>query len=339
MDPRGKRQLGKTGLELTQLGYGGAHLGELYAPAPDDEAAAAVAAAHEIGVGYFDTAPWYGRGLSEHRLGHILRRLPRDDFVLSSKVGRVLFRPAETPFDTAPWAGGLPFDLRFDYTRDGIRRSYEDSLQRLGMTRLDLLFIHDLDVGYHGEKGVAARISELDDGGGWRVLDQLKAAGEIAGVGAGISEAAMIPRLLARFELDALLVAMPYTLLDQDALDEALPLCEARGVGVVIGSPYASGVLATGAVAGANYAYAAAEGEVLDRVAAIERVCVAHRVPLKAAALQFPLGHPSVASVIPGAVSPGHVRDNAAMLAVDIPPALWADLKAEGLIRGDAPTP
>jgi D-threo-aldose 1-dehydrogenase len=240
----------------------------------------------------------------------------------------------------ARWPGGLMFDLRFDYTRDGIRRSYEDSLMRLGINTVDALVIHDLDFKHQTtEEGVQDAFRQLDDGGGFAVLQELKDRGEICAIGAGINHLGMIPRFLERFEIDYFLIAMPYTLLDQPALDRELPLCEEHGVGVVIGAVYASGILATGARPGAQYGYQPADDEVLTRARRMAEICQRHDVPLAAAALQFPLGHPAVASVIPGADSPEQVRQNLDNMRRPIPADLWAELKREKLIRDDAPIP
>jgi D-threo-aldose 1-dehydrogenase len=320
---------------------GSAPMGDLWERLPEDTVAAAFQAAYDGGVRYFDTAPWYGNTLAEHRLGHFLRQQPFGAFALSTKVGRVYRRPAD-PGDAPPgiWAGGLPFVLRFDYGYDAIMRAYEDSLQRLGLPRVDLLVIHDIDIQYHeDEAGIGRCFQQLEDGGGMRALQELKAAGEIRGFGAGINEGPMIGRFLDRFDLDFFLVAMPYTLLDQTPLDDALPRCRAQKIGLVIGSPSASGILATGPVAGARYDYAPAAPEVLEKVRRIQTVCARHDVPLQAAALQFPLGHPSVAAIIPGAVSAEEVRQNLAYFRTDIPSDCWAELKTEGLLREDAPVP
>lgn len=341
MDPFATRELGRTGLALTRLGFGGAHLGEFYALVDEADALATVETAYARGIRYFDTAPWYGNTLSEHRLGHVLRQKPRATLALSTKIGRVYSRPKDLArFDPGFWLGGLPFELRFDYGYDGVMRSYEDSLMRLGLNTVDLLVIHDLDFLYHQtEEAVAARFAELEEGGGWRALEELKNTGHIKGIGAGINEGPMMARFLDRFELDFFLVAMPYTLLDQTPLDNAFPRCEERGIGIVIGSPYASGILATGPVEGAKYNYADAAPETLERTRRIQAVCERHGVPLQAAALQFPLGHPSVAAIIPGAVSPAQVGQNITMVQVAIPADLWAELKAEGLLHPDAPVP
>ncbi len=340
MDPFATRLLGRTGVKVTPLGFGGAPLGELYRRLPEETAQGTIAAAYGSGIRYFDTSPWYGHGLSEHRLGHFLRNQARESFVLSTKVGRLYSRPrGGEGLEASLWAGGLPFVPRFDYTYDGVMRSYEDSQQRLGLNRVDLLLIHDLDFQYHKtEEAVDRYMRELDEGG-LKALDELRTAGEIKGIGAGINQTGMVPRFLERSDIEFFLIAMPYTLLDQAPLDEELPGCADRGVGIVIGSPFASGILATGAVEGAKYNYAPAGAEVLEKVRRIESVCGRHDVPLAAAALQFPLGHPSVAAVIPGAVAADEVRTNVRMMGIDIPAGLWRELKAEGLLRADAPTP
>jgi len=341
MDPSVTRELGRTGLGLTRAGMGTAPLGDLWERIPESRAEETLAAAWTGGVRYFDTAPWYGNTLAEHRLGHFLRQQPRQSFAVSTKVGRV-YRRSRGPDDPplGPWAGGLPFVLRFDYGYDGIMRSYEDSLQRLGLARVDLLVIHDIDVGYHGDDaGIERCFRQLEDGGGLRALQELKSAGEIDGYGAGINEGPMIGRFLERVELDFFLVAMPYTLLDQIPLDDPFPRCVERGIGIVIGSPYASGILATGPIEGAKYNYVPAAPEIMDKTRRIDEVCRRHGVPLAAAALQFPLGHPAVAAVIPGAVHPREVERNLVHLRARIPADLWAELKAEGLLHPDAPVP
>ena len=340
MDPLATRRLGRTDVHLSQLGFGGAGLGDLFTVVPEEDAAATLAAAWESGIRYYDTAPWYGRGQSEHRFGRALYRHARADYVLSTKVGRTLhpFHHAEK-FPGGFWSGGLPFRHRFDYSYDGVMRSFEDSLQRLGLPRIDLLLIHDLDLAHHQRiERVNAYLTELHNGG-VRALMELKQAGLIGGFGAGINEMGMIPRLLDLMELDFFLVALPYTLLDTDVLDSEFPRCAAQGVGFVIGATFASGILATGAVQGTKYRYADPTPEIVAKVRRIEAVCERHGVPLPAAALQFPLGHPSVASVIPGAITAEQVRRNVASFRHPIPADLWAELKHEGLLRADAPTP
>jgi D-threo-aldose 1-dehydrogenase len=334
------RRVGETDLRVTQLGFGTATLGDIRVAVDEARASATIEAAWAAGIGFFDTAPWYGRTKSEHRLGAVLRNKPRDGYALSTKIGRVFFRPpGAQPVAPDGWVGALPFELRFDYTRDGVMRSYEDSLQRLGINSVDALLIHDLDAGYHGAEGVAARLDELDAGGGYAALAELKRRGEIAAIGAGINVTGMIPRFLERFQLDFFLVAMPYTLLSQAALDQELGLCVERGASVVIGAPFASGILAIGPRPEATYGYRPAEDEVLSRARRIDEVCQRFGVPLGAAALQFPFGHPAVVSVIPGPNAPEQVRANLAWMRHDVPSELWAALKEERLIRPDAPTP
>ncbi len=340
MDPIATRTLGRTGVKVTQLGFGGASLGELFRKAPEEEAVATVRTAWDAGIRYFDTAPWYGRGLSELRMGSGLRDRPRDEFVLSTKIGRWLRAPNDPgSFRGAPWVGGAPFEVVFDYSYDGIMRSYEQSQLRLGIARYDLAVIHDLDHLYHQpESKLAAYFMQLATSG-WRAVEELRSSGMLKGVGAGINDLGLIPRFLELVDLDFFLIAMPYTLLRQDVLESELPACVERGIGFIIGAVFQSGILATGVVEGAHSDYAPATLEVVDRVRRIEAVCTRHRVPIAAAALQFPLGHPNVASVIPGAYKPSQVERNVASFRHPIPAELWAELKHEGLLRNDAPTP
>jgi D-threo-aldose 1-dehydrogenase len=341
MQPTAKRTLGSTGVELTQLGFGGAAIGELYAPIPESQAQAALTAAWDAGIRYYDTAPWYGLGLSELRVGHMLRQRPRGAFVLSTKVGRVLAAPpvAERGKKVANlWTGGLSFRHRHDYTYDGIMRSFEDSLQRLGLESIDLLLIHDLDHRhFETDEGVAARMAELT-GSGYRALQELKEGGVVRGIGAGINHTRTMTQYLDAVELDFFLVALCYTLMDQGGLPEMQRAAEA-GMGFVIGGVFNGGIGATGAVKGAKFNYVNADQTMLDKARGIEAICADHKVPLAAAAMQFPLGHPQVASVIPGVVKPEEVERNLASFSVDIPAAMWADLKSAGLIAADAPIP
>lgn len=332
------RPIGRTGLSLPVMGLGTAHLGELYATVPEAEAQATLRAAWDEGLRFFDTAPWYGRGLSEHRLGGFLRTLPRDGFLVTTKVGRTLHRPADPrAFDRAPWAGGLNFAVRFDYGREGVLRSYEQALQRLALDRVDALVIHDLDATFHDVETLARHRRDLQ--GGVLALQELKSAGDIGAYGMGINTAEALETVARDVDLDFALVAMPYTLLDQGSLHGGMADMERRGVSVIVGAPYASGILATGSKGGGSYNYGRAAPEVQDRVRRIEALCEAHGVALQAAALQFPLAHPAVASVIPGAARAGEVRANVAHMRAAIPAALWSDLKGQGLLHPDAPVP
>ena len=283
MDSLVRRRLGRTNVEVTQLGLGGAGLGDLFDVVEDADASATLQAAWDAGIRYYDTSPWYGRGQSEHRLGRALYRRPRADYVLSTKVGRLFraFHDAEN-FEHGFWRGGLKFQHRFDYSYDGVMRSFEDSLQRLGLPRIDLLLIHDLDISHHAtDARVTAYLTELHNGG-FRALTELRQAGLISGIGAGVNEVGMMPRFLDLMDIDFFLVALPYTLLDTDVLDREFPRCVAHDVGFVIGAPFASGILATGAVPGARYRYADATPESTGEGAA-DRGCLLS--PRSAAAL------------------------------------------------------
>jgi D-threo-aldose 1-dehydrogenase len=333
------RELGRTGVALSELGLGAAPLGDLFDKVEDDEAAALIGAAWDGGVRYFDTSPWYGRGQSEHRLGRALYRRPRDAFVISTKIGRVLRRPLKPGPIRDQWIGGLQFQPVFDYGYDGVMRSFEDSLQRLGINSIDLLLVHDLDLWSHQSPAKVDAYFDQLFLSGWRALSELRNSGAIKGIGAGLNTLEAISRFLDLFDIDFFLVAMRYTLLETDALDREFPRCAERGVGVVIGGGYNSGILATGAIPDAMYNYAPAGPDILERVAKIERVCRRHGVPIAAAALKFPLGHPIVASIIPGAISVDQVERNLAAFRHPIPSDLWAELKHEKLLRPDAPTP
>jgi D-threo-aldose 1-dehydrogenase len=337
--PAAARTVGSTSLALPALGLGTAHLGELYARVDEADSRATLEAAWEAGIRYYDTAPWYGRGLSEHRLGGFLRTLPRDQFRITTKVGRQLYRP-ENParFDRAPWVGGLNFEVLFDYSYDGIMRSYQQALQRLALDTVDALVIHDLDVGFHGEERQRAHEKSLRDSG-MKALEELKRNGDIAAYGMGINTDAALTGIATEVDLDFALVAMPYTLLDQASLNTGMAECVERGVSVIIGAPFASGILVTGSGGAAHYGYDKAPPEIQARVRGIEAVCRTHAVSLPAAALQFVLAHPAVVSVIPGAARPSEVRDNAKALDVPIPADFWAELKAERLIDPAAPVP
>jgi D-threo-aldose 1-dehydrogenase len=334
------RRLGRTGVTVTELGLGTAPLGDLWDIIDEGEAGALLNAAWDGGVRYFDTSPWYGKGQAEHRVGRALYRKPRDQFAISSKVGRTLRRPLKAgPFGRGEWLGGLEFDAVFDYSYDGVMRSFEDSLQRLGINRIDVLLIHDLDAWhFKTEAKVGPYMNQLYTSG-WRALEELRDQGVIKGIGAGFNTMGTIPRYLDLFDIDFFLIAMRYTLLEQDVLDDEFSRCAERGVGIVVGGTYNSGILATGAVANAMHNYAPATPEILERVRRMEAVCHRHKTPLAAAALQFPLGHPIVASVIPGAISRAQVAQNLAAFNHSIPTDLWAELKHEKLLRADAPVP
>lgn len=334
-----RRRVGKTALELPVFGLGTAHLGEMYGLVDEADSRATLDAAWNAGVRYYDTAPWYGRGLSEHRLGGFLRTKPRPDFLITTKVGRTLHRPSDpASFDRAPWLGGLNFEVHFDYSYDGLMRSYEQALQRLALDTVDALVIHDLDSAYHGEDGTAEHVKVLA-ATGMKALEELKRSGDIKAFGMGINTGEALEKIATTVELDFCLVAMPYTLIDQASLHTGMQTCVDRGVSVIIGAPFASGILVTGSGSNAKYGYAAAAPEVQEKVRGLEAACKEHGVSLPAAALQFPLAHPAVVSIIPGAARPSEVTQNVASLEAAIPDAFWADLKDRKLIDADAPVP
>ena len=333
-----RRKVGATALDLPVFGFGAAHLGELYGLVDEAQSCATMEAAWDAGVRYFDTAPWYGRGLSEHRLGGFLRTRPRAEFQITTKVGRTLHRPADlATFSRAPWTGGLNFAVHFDYSYDGVMRSYEQALQRLALDTVDALVIHDLDAPFHGDK-LAGYEKQLADSG-MKALAELKSSGDIKAFGMGINTGESLAITAAKVDLDFALVAMPYTLLEQSSLHTGMAACVKRGVSVVIGAPFASGILVTGSQSGATYGYAAASAEIQARVRGIEALCEIHGVALPAAALQFVLAHPAVVSTIPGAARAVEVTQNLVSLAAPIPAAFWADLKTASLIDRDAPVP
>ncbi len=332
-------RIGNGGLTFTELGFGTAPLGNLYRAISDDEAHAVLSKAWDLGVRYFDTAPLYGLGLAETRLNRFLRGKPRGDYVLSTKIGRLMRRCKAGEERTGE---GKFFDVPsrvevYDYSYDGVMRSLEFSLERLGVDSIDILYAHDLDVFTHGSE--AARDAKLEElmAGGYKALVSLRDQGVIKSFGAGLNEWQSCQWLTEHGDFDLFLLAGRYTLLEQEALETFLPLAEQRGIGIVIGGPYNSGILATGPKPGAFYNYDPAPQSILDRVARIEAVCKRHTVRMVDAAFQFPLRHPAIVSVIPGGQGVAEMEANAVAASAEIPPALWADLKAEGLMREDAP--
>ncbi len=315
------REIGATGLPVTALGFGGAPVGNDIADGDEDLAIAAVQRAYEAGITYFDTAPIYGFGRSERRIGRALAGVPRDQIVISTKVGRLL-----EPRDGGSVPGEV--DVVFDWSRDGVMRSLEESLDRLGMDRVDIVLLHGPHDHYEAAIGEA-----------YPVLADLRSQGVVTAIGAGMNEWEMSARFAREADFDCILLAGRYTLLDQSALAEFLPLCEEKGISVILGGPYNSGILASDLSAEATYQYAKAPPEILGRARRIASVCDRHGVPLNAAALQFGLAHPVVSSTIPGARDPSEVEDNARAASFPIPGALWEDLKEQGLLDRAAPAP
>jgi D-threo-aldose 1-dehydrogenase len=332
MNPTERARLGRTRLAVTRLGLGTAPLGGLLEAVDDARAYAVAERSYDTGIRFFDTAPLYGYGTAERRLGHILRRHPRQDFVLATKVGRLL--RAGAPPDETQYYRGEPFykdtptlNPVFDFSYDGVMRSLEESLDRLGLDRIDILHIHDPDAHFD------AALS-----GAYRALDRLRREGTIAAVGAGMNQTEMLVRFAHDADFDCFLVAGRYTLLDQAGLAELLPICAAKNIAVIIGGVYNSGILANPRP-GATYDYIPADPAMLEKAQQLEAVCARHGVPLPAAAVQFPLGHPAVASVLVGCRSVAEVDDNLRLFRHEIPVALWEDLRAERLIPEAAPVP
>jgi D-threo-aldose 1-dehydrogenase len=323
-------------LSFTALGFGSAPLGNYTRALTEEECDRTLAAAWDSGLRYYDTAPLYGLGLSEQRVGRLLRSHRNEGYTISTKVGRLLEPCAPEEVNGLFFVHTPQVRFVYDYSYDGVMRSYEASLQRIGVDKVDILFAHDVDAFCHGgREGSEARIRELVDRGGWRALSELRAGGEVAAIGAGVNEWEPCARLLELVDPDLFLLAGRYTLLEQAPLDTLFPQCAARGVGVVIGGPYNSGILA----GKATYNYAEVPAEIAAKVEAIAAVCRAHDVPLHHAALHFVLAHPVVVSVIPGSQSTVEHAQNVAALNTATPKALWDELKARKLLHPEAPTP
>jgi len=321
------RNIGTTSLKVTQLGLGTAPLGGLYKPVSDDDAFSTMASAWDSGIRFFDTAPQYGNGLSERRLGQFLATKNRDDFVLATKVGRLLRKPSEPAAEDEYYKGTPPERPVFDFSYDGVMRSVDESLARLGLTRIDMLHIHDPD--NHFDAAIK---------GAYRALDRLRSDGTIAAVGAGMNQSEMLSRFAREGRFDCFLLAGRYTLLEQHSLDEFLPLCLEKKISVIIGGVYNSGLLANPS-AQAKFNYQDADPSLIDRARKLEAICIAHGVPLRAAALQFPLAHPAVASVLMGPRNAAELADNESMLSHKIPGVLWEELIVAKLLDPRAPVP
>lgn len=338
-----KQEIGGQGLEVTQMGMGGAALGNLYEVVEEDGAAETIASAYTAGIRYFDTAPLYGYGRSENRLGLELSRYKRDEFVISTKVGYSLVprteeEPPESPFVNVP-----PLDKAFDFSRDAVLRSFEESLKRLQTDYIDIMLIHDPDEGIsiqpdfddpHAVSHFSQAMEQV-----YPALDELRTQKVVKAVGAAMNQWQMLYDFAAEGDFDCFLLAGRYTLLEQAPALKFLPRCEQKGIRVIVGGPYNSGILATGAVEGAYYNYLPATSEVMDRTRQIQEVCARHNVSLQTAALQFPFGHPSIASVIPGARSSAEIESNVAFFEEEIPVDFWTELRDLSLVAEEAPLP
>ncbi|MEO8156351.1 MAG: aldo/keto reductase [Betaproteobacteria bacterium] len=332
-----RKSLGRSNLKLSMLGFGGTGLGNMYVAMSERGAIEALSAAYAAGIRYYDTAPLYGHGLSELRTGGGLRLFADPGVIVSTKVGWRLRAAFGKPTEAGLFRDITAFARYNDYTYDGAMRSFEDSLQRLGTDRIDILLIHDVDRRNQGER--YPQVFKDAMAGAYKALLSLREQGVVKAIGCGLNEWEACQAFADAGDFDCFLLAGRYTLLEQASLDSFLPLCETRGIGIILGGPYNSGILASGAVKDARFNYAPAPADVVEKVRAIEEICAAHRVPLKAAALQFPLYHPCVASVIPGTSSAAELNENLRMLGIAIPQALWRDLKSARLMDARAPTP
>ena len=337
MDPTLKNKLGRVDLEVSAFGFGTAPVGNIFREIDEETSDAMFQKAWDSGIRYFDTAPMYGHGLSELRTGYSLRWKERDQFVLSSKVGRVLSQARKEDIDYAPWVNAGRNNIHFDYSYDGTMRSFEDSLQRLNLEHMDIVFIHDIDVFTRGADQPEVFKQAMDSC--YKALDDLRGQGVVKAIGVGVNEWQVCHEALKQNDFDCFLLAGRYTLLEQGALEEFLPLCKERGASVVVGGGFNSGILATGAVEGAKYNYSPAPKAILDKVAKIEAVCADHNVPLPAAALQFVVAHPQISSFIAGTRNVEQLEQNLDWFETTIPHDFWAELKASSLLREDAPVP
>lgn len=321
-----RQRIGQTVLSATTLGLGTTAIGGLYNATSEQAAEQTLQTAWELGIRFFDTAPQYGNGMAEQRLGAFLKTKPRDEYVLCTKVGRLLRLPEDPTGEDAYYKGTPPQRPVFDFSYDGVMTSVDDSLARLGLDRIDVLHIHDPDNHYR----------EAIDGA-YRALDRLRSDGSIGAVGAGMNQAAMLTEFARNGTFDCFLLAGRYTLLEQGALDEFLPTCVENNISVIIGGVYNSGLLANPG-AGSKYNYEDADRSLIERAQQLEKACLEHGVPLKAAAIQFPLAHPAVASILTGVRSSAEMIENDALFRLPIPVALWDDLRGKGLIHAGAPT-
>jgi D-threo-aldose 1-dehydrogenase len=330
-------------LPFSVVGLGTAPIGDLYEKLDEKTAISTVESAFKAGVTIYDTSPHYGNGLAESRLGAGLRHANRDEFLISTKVARVMnpfAKPAGERADvySPGFAGGFPHAASFDYSRDGTMRSIEHSLLRMGLDRLDIVLIHDCDIWTHGPNDVEQRFKEAMDGA-YRALDDLRSQKVISAIGTGLNESPMAVRFARAGDFDVAMLAGRYSLLVQDALDEFLPLAVEKKMGIMLAGVFNSGILATGAIPGARYDYAPASPEIMDKVRMIEAICAAHGTNIRRAALQFSLAHPAIVSVVLGGVTPQEIQSNVTDVSEKVPVGLWADLKAAGRLNAVAPTP
>ncbi|WP_423069093.1 aldo/keto reductase [Devosia sp. CN2-171] len=332
-----KRAIGATGLEISRIGFGGAPIGDLKRAPSDAAAQKLLQSVWDAGIRYFDTAPFYGSGLSERRIGDFLRDKPRDEYVLSSKVGRLLVPDRAWAMEKHENPRAMPFRPQFDFTYRGVMRSHENSLQRLGLERIDILFLHD--IGAFSQKKNHAKAMRQLLNGGLKAIEELRRSGAVRAIGAGVNEWQIIDELMNHAQFDVFLLANRYTLLDQGVIDTLFPRILRERVSIVAGAPLNSGILATGPIPTAMYDYAQASDEMIEKTRRIKELTDKHGTTLIRAALNLPLGHPAVTSIIPGFSNPAEFADNLAGYHEAIPDALWRDLKAAGLLHPKAPPP
>jgi len=325
-----RKTLGKSGIEVTRVGLGCASLGGMYGDIPEEQAYEVVRRALSLGINVIDTAPLYGYGKSEIRIGRAVQGRNRSDFVLATKVGRLLVLKDEggDTSQDANWGTDSPLRPKFDFSYDAVMRSVEESLKRLQTDRIDILHIHDPD--NHYEQALR---------GAYPALDKLRSQGVIRAVSDGMNQSEMLARFAREGDFDCFLLAGRYSILEQGAMDELFPLCAKKNIGVMLGGTYNSGILASKLSVGAKFNYADAPEDVLQRARGLQTVAARHRVSLKAAALQFALAHPQVTCIIPGTRVPDRVAENLKLVDEQIPSEFWAELKTENLIRQDAPVP
>lgn len=320
------RKIGKTPLAVTQFGFGGAAIGGLYRECPREAAMEALQAAWDAGLRYFDTAPFYGFGLSERRTGDFLRSKPRETYVLSTKVGRLLRPVPEAQVPDHSYVNPLPFAVDYDYSYDGIMRSFEFSFARLGLNRIDILYVHDIGAYTHGAERNAVYQRQLLDSG-MKALEELKSSGAISAYGLGVNEVEVCMDVIARSPIDCILLAGRYSLLDRSAERDLLEACRRQQISLVIGGVFNSGILATGPVPGANFDYGPASDDIVRRVRSMQEIAGAYAIPLAAAAMQFPLREPVVANVLIGTAKAASLTRNMDLLNVTIPEAAYEEME------------
>lgn len=333
-----QRSLGKTHIQMDSLGFGCAPLGNLYQQVDDRDAEAVLSQAWNAGFRYFDTAPHYGQGLSERRLGDVLRPHLGQDYLLSTKVGRLL-KPAGYAKERHCYHSPMPFDIHYDYSYDGIMRSFEDSIQRLGLDRIDILYMHDIGEVTHGQANEAYFKEAMS--GGYKAMDELRSQGLVSAIGLGVNEYQVCEAALEHGDWDCFLLAGRYTLLEQESLHSFLPKCEQRNCSIIVGGAYNSGILATGTKTKGTlyYDYGPAPETVIEKVRQLEQLCEEFELPLAAAALQFPLAHPAVVSVIPGMSNERRIQQTLDLFSHDIPNEFWQTLRQRQLVEEATPLP